>query len=83
MKARVMVGIVGLALSVGIVRAEEHPEMTAAQHDLESAKAHLKAGAHDFGGHRLQAIADVDRALGQIKQALAFEAQNEKKSKGK
>src|SRR5881409_3825741 len=31
----------------------------------------LQAATHDYGGHRKQAIGDIDRALGQIRAGLA------------
>src|SRR2546426_12188232 len=71
MRRLALVVATGLVLAAGVARAQEHPEMEAARKDLESAKAHLQAAAKDYGGHRKQAVGDIDRALGQIKEGLA------------
>jgi hypothetical protein len=42
---------------------ERHPEIRAALDALRSARANLQAGAHDFHGHRVAAIRDVDAAI--------------------
>jgi hypothetical protein len=47
-------------------KAEPHPEIQAAIRSLERAKAHLQAAAHDFQGHRVDAIAAIDAALHQL-----------------
>ena len=70
---------VGFVFAAGMVRAQEHPELEAAKKDLESAKAHLQAAAHDYGGHRKQAIEAIDRALGHIHQGLETVAKKENK----
>jgi len=53
--------------------AEPHPEIRAAIRALEKAKAHLEHAAHDFGGHRVEAIAAVDAALEQLRLALKYD----------
>jgi hypothetical protein len=40
--------------------------------DLESAKAQLHEAEHNMGGHREQAIADIDRAIAQVREGQAF-----------
>jgi hypothetical protein len=52
---------------------EPHPQINRAIVALETAKAHLKRAAHDFGGHRVAAIAAIDKALEQLKLALEFD----------
>jgi hypothetical protein len=52
---------------------EAHPQINAAIRALENAKDHLQKAAHDFGGHRVEAIAAIDRALEQLRQALQFD----------
>ena len=52
---------------------EPHPEIRAAISALERAKAHLQHAAHDFGGHRVEAIGAIDRALEQLRLALKFD----------
>jgi len=42
---------------------ERHPEIRAALDALRSARAHLAAAAHDYHGHRAQAMQHVDAAI--------------------
>ncbi len=52
-------------------RAEEpHPEIRAAITALERARTHLQRAAHDFGAHRVEAIAAIDRAIEQLNLAI-------------
>jgi hypothetical protein len=53
--------------------AEPHPEINAAIRSLERAKLHLQKAAHDFGGHRVEAIRAIDGALEQLKLALQYD----------
>lgn len=52
---------------------EPHPEINGAIRALERAKVHLQKAAHDFGGHRAEALEAVDRALAQLRQALQYD----------
>jgi hypothetical protein len=52
---------------------EPHPEINAAIRSLERAKLHLQKAAHDFGGHRVEAIRAIDGALEQLKLALQYD----------
>lgn len=52
---------------------EPHPEINRAVVALEKARFHLQRAAHDFGGHRVAAIAAIDRALVQLRLALEFD----------
>lgn len=52
---------------------EKHPQIHKALHKLHQAKRTLENAAHDFGGHRVDAIKDIDRAINQLKQALAYD----------
>jgi len=52
---------------------EPHPEIRAAIQSLRKAKEHLEHAAHDFGGHRVEAIKACDAALEQLQQALQFD----------
>jgi hypothetical protein len=78
MRTLILVAAATLFVS-GIVRAQEHPDMTAAQHDLESAKSHLQAAGHDYGGHRKAALEAVDRALRDVREGLASVEKKENK----
>jgi hypothetical protein len=52
---------------------EPHPEIWAAIHSLEHAKEHLEHAAHDFGGHRVEAIGAIDAALRQLHVCLDYD----------
>ncbi|HEX4599827.1 MAG TPA: hypothetical protein VH116_00430 [Gemmatimonadales bacterium] len=55
------------------IAAEPHPEIYAAIRALERAKQHLQRAAHDFGGHRVEAIQAIDGALVQLRLALQYD----------
>ena len=46
---------------------ERHPEIRAALDALRNAKAHLEHAAHDFHGHRIDAIRAIDEAERQLR----------------
>jgi type II secretory pathway component PulM len=46
---------------------ERHPEIRAALDALRNAKAHLEHAAHDFKGHRIDAIRAIDEAERQLR----------------
>jgi hypothetical protein len=46
---------------------ERHPEIRAALDALHNAKAHLEHAAHDFHGHRVDAIRAIDEADRQLR----------------
>jgi hypothetical protein len=52
---------------------ERHPEIRRAIRALEAAKKDMQAAAHDFGGHRVDAIAACDNAITQLKLALQYD----------
>jgi len=52
---------------------ERHPEIRQAIMALERAKAHLEHAAHDFGGHRAEALESVNRAIEQLRLALQYD----------
>ena len=52
---------------------EKHPAIRAAIRSLEKAKAELQHADHDFGGHRVDAIAAIDNALSQLRLALQYD----------
>ena len=54
-------------------KAEPHPEIMEAIRSLEHAREHLEHAAHDFGGHRVQAIGAIDAALNQLRLALKYD----------
>ena len=54
-------------------KGEQHPHIRAAIHELQEAKHELETAAHDFGGHRVEAIEAIDNAIKQLKQALEYD----------
>jgi len=55
------------------VAAEPHPHIRAAIRELQEAKRELETAAHDFGGHKAEAIEAVDNAIRQLQQALQYD----------
>lgn len=52
-------------------RREEHPVIRQAIEQLQQTKYLLEhKAAHDFGGHRVQAIQSIDQAIEHLNQAL-------------
>jgi hypothetical protein len=53
--------------------AEQHPHIKAAIRELKAARHELETAAHDFGGHRKEAIEAIDNALKQLQEALEYD----------
>lgn len=53
--------------------AEKHPEIREALGALRRAKEHMEHAAHDFGGHRVEAIEATNRAIEQLELCLKFD----------
>ncbi|HYA15162.1 MAG TPA: hypothetical protein VEF33_12555 [Syntrophales bacterium] len=57
-----------------------HPRIVKAIHAIDDAIAYMRAAPHDFGGHKAAAIADCEKAVIQLKEALKYrEVQDRKK----
>jgi hypothetical protein len=69
-----MLGL-GLAGSMAFTpRAlEPHPHLRAAVVELQQAREELRTAAHDFGGHRADAIRAVDAAIKQLRLAQQYD----------
>ncbi len=52
---------------------EGHPHIRAAIRELQQAKRELQTAAHDFGGHREDALKACDEAINQLQQALQYD----------
>jgi hypothetical protein len=52
---------------------EPHPEIREAIASLRRAKEHMQHAAHDFGGHRVEAIEATDNAIRQLELCLKFD----------
>ena len=53
--------------------AQRHPEIREALNSLRRAKDHLEHAAHDFGGHRVEAIRATDEAIHQLEICLQYD----------
>ena len=61
-----------LALSSPSPAAGQHPQIEAALTALQDAKMHLQQAAHDFGGHRVDAIHAIEEADHQLRICLQY-----------
>lgn len=52
---------------------ERHPHIRGAIKELQEAKRELQTGAHDFGGHRADAVKACDEAIHQLQLALQYD----------
>jgi hypothetical protein len=58
---------------VAAAKKETHPKIRAAIKALQNAKVEMQNAAHDYGGHRVEAIKAVDEALRQLNLALNYD----------
>jgi hypothetical protein len=65
----------GLAGTMAFTPAtlEPHPHIHGAVVELEAARLELKNAAHDFGGHRVEAMKAIDAAIRQLRLAEKFD----------
>jgi len=54
-------------------KGEQHPHIRAAIRELREARRELETAAHDFGGHKKEAIEAVDNAIKQLQEALQYD----------
>lgn len=54
-------------------RKEPHPQIREAIGALRRAKEHMEHAAHDFGGHRVEALRATDEAIHQLEECLKFD----------
>jgi hypothetical protein len=65
--------VTGLVLAAGLAEAQErHPKIREAIRALRAARDDLAHAAHDFGGHRDDAVRDCDRAIDQLETCLKY-----------
>jgi hypothetical protein len=62
-----------LAAPPNAAPAEQHPQIHDAIAALRNARAHLEHAAHDFGGHRVDAIKATDEAIRQLEICLKYD----------
>jgi hypothetical protein len=61
--------------------ASLHPRIENAIKELEGAIDYMEKAPHDFGGYRVQAIADSKKAVASLKLALQYRAKEDNKKK--
>ena len=52
---------------------EAHPQIREAIAALRRAKEHMEHAAHDFGGHRVEALKATDEAIRQLEICLKYD----------
>lgn len=52
---------------------EPHPHLRSAVVELQAAREELKTAAHDFGGHRVDAMKAIDAAIRQLRVAQQYD----------
>jgi len=55
------------------ISLEPHPHIRGAIKELQAARKELETAAHDFGGHRVEAIRAVDAAIVQLREAQKYD----------
>jgi hypothetical protein len=50
-----------------------HPQIREAIASLRRAKEHMERAAHDFGGHRVEAIRATDEAIRQLQECFKYD----------
>jgi hypothetical protein len=68
--AGVLIGTNTMAFAEG---RERHPNIRRAINALRTARNDLEHAGHDFGGHRVEAMQSIDRAIEQLEVALRFD----------
>lgn len=71
----IMCALAAVSCAVTTTRADQ-PHMQAALQSLQQARAHLANATHDKGGHRVDAIQAVDRAITQVQRGIDFDRRN-------
>ena len=68
--ALMVLGVVGPARMANTEPQERHPHIRAAVNELRAAQEELRTAAHDFCGHRREALDRTDQALRQLQLAM-------------
>ena len=55
------------------IAPEPHPEIREALESLRRARKHMAEAAHDFGGHRVDALKATDEAIRQLEICLRYD----------
>jgi hypothetical protein len=62
-----------LVMSPVSIAEPRHPQIRAALESLRNAREHLEHAAHDFGGHRADAIRSIDEAIHQLEICMKYD----------
>lgn len=75
LRSTFIVTMAGAAFCAGLATqaSADQPYMHEALSQLAQARATLEAGAMDKGGHRVRAIALIDRAESEVRAGIRFE----------
>jgi len=65
--------LLALAFPINSPAVPRHPEIQQAINALQRAKDHMEHAAHDFGGHRVEAIRATDEAIHQLEICLKYD----------
>lgn len=80
----------GIVVAPMLTRAQQnmmtdeqaHPRLAAAITNLQDAIAYLQAAPHNFGGHKVMAIAACQNAVKQLKMAMKYREKMDNKKGG-
>jgi hypothetical protein len=72
-KKTLSVGAVPVTPAANVGAAEPHPQIREAIGALRHAKEHMEHAAHDFGGHRVEALHATDEAIRQLELCLKYD----------
>jgi hypothetical protein len=70
-----MCALAAVSCAPTVTRADQ-PHMEAAMRSLQQARAQLANATHDKGGHRVEAIEAIDRAIAQVQRGIDFDRRN-------
>lgn len=70
---RRVLGVFVLLCTLAGVAFADQPKMAAARSDLQLARMQLQAAMANKGGHRVKAIGDINAAISEINQGIAFD----------
>jgi len=65
-----VMGVIGTSRPANTEPQERHPRIRAAVDALRDAQEYMRTAAHDFCGHRVEAMRDTDAALRQLRLAV-------------
>jgi hypothetical protein len=68
--ALMILGVLGSSQPANTTPQPRHPHLAAAVEELRAANDELRSGAHDFCGHKVDAMRAIDVAMRQLRLAL-------------